>query len=170
VATVYWHHDELSGASLTLRLYPLTSGTLANGVSGDTMTEAGDGLFSVAVDEPLVGWHKAYAVEGGSIVASGFVDMSLAAPVVVENVAYDPPTKAELDEAVSGIATEAAAQVVAAIGSRSVTVTSSVLASGKVILVAGDTYGSETGALYPVHHQGLTAGPVVGNLDVHRTP
>lgn len=86
MATVRWHLDELSGATLTLRLYPLTSGTIAN-TGGDAMTESGAGLFAATVSESLNGWHKAYADEAGEVSASGFVNMSDASPVVVESVA-----------------------------------------------------------------------------------
>lgn len=82
--TVKWHLDELTGVTLTLRLQALGSGVTAN-TGGDGMTESGDGLFSATVAEDLTGWHKAYAEEAGEPVASGFVDMSEASPVVIEN-------------------------------------------------------------------------------------
>lgn len=87
MATVRWHLDELSGSTLTLRLYPLTSGSIANGVGGDAMTESGDGLFSATVAESLSGWHAAYADRSGVPVAKGWVNMDSATPVVVETIA-----------------------------------------------------------------------------------
>lgn len=86
MATVHWHRKELTGATLTLKLYPLTSSDIANGVSGDVMTEAG-GLFSATVEETLTGWHKAYAEVGGAIRADGWVNMDDPEPVVNEAVA-----------------------------------------------------------------------------------
>lgn len=87
MATVRWHLDELTGSTLTLRLYPLTSGSIANGASGDAMTESGDGLFTATVAESLTGWHKAYADRSGVPVATGWVNMSDASLVVNEAVA-----------------------------------------------------------------------------------
>lgn len=84
--TVRWHLDELSGSTLTLRLYPRTSGSIANGAGGDVMTESGDGLFSATVAESLTGWHKAYADRSSAPVATGWVNMSDASPVVDEAV------------------------------------------------------------------------------------
>lgn len=74
MATVNWHLDELTGSTLTLRLYPLGSGTIAN-AGGDVMSEAGDGLFSATVAETLTGWHKAYADRSGVPVAEDYVQM-----------------------------------------------------------------------------------------------
>ena len=87
MATVRWHIDALSGSTLTLRLYPQASGSIANGAGGDAMTEAGDGLFTATVAETLTGWHKASADKSGSPVWEGWVDMSAASPVVVETIA-----------------------------------------------------------------------------------
>lgn len=119
MATVCWHLDELSGSSLTLRLYQPASGSIANGADGDAMTESGDGLFSATVVESLTGWHKAYADRSSVAVATGWVNMSEASPVVNEAlcptvvdmqaavaaalVAYNGPTKAELDAAQASI-------------------------------------------------------------------
>lgn len=85
MANVYWHLDPLSGSTLTLRLYPLTSGTIAN-AGGDEMAESGDGLFVANVAEDLDGWHKAYADRNGAPVATGWVDMTNGQHVVNEAV------------------------------------------------------------------------------------
>lgn len=82
---VSWHLDEFSGSTLTLRLYPLGSGSIAN-TGGDAMTESGDGLFVANVAEDLVGWHKAYADRSGAPVATGWVDMTNGQQVVNEAV------------------------------------------------------------------------------------
>lgn len=92
MATVKWHLDELTGETLTLRLYPLGSGTIAN-TGGDAMTESGDGLFSATVGETLTGWHKTYADRSSVPVATGFVNMSDASPVVVETPAAQSVTQ-----------------------------------------------------------------------------
>jgi hypothetical protein len=94
MATVRWHLDELTGETLTLRLYSPTSGTIAN-TGGDVMTEAGDGLFSATVGETLTGWYKAYADDdGGDVAASGWINMSDANPIVVENMTANSTTGA----------------------------------------------------------------------------
>src|SRR5688572_14820279 len=103
MATVRWHLDELTGSTLTLRLYPLTSGSIANGASGDAMTESGDGLFSATVAESLTGWHKAYADEAGVPVATAWVNMSDANPVVNEAV-VDATALVDFTEVLDAIA------------------------------------------------------------------
>jgi hypothetical protein len=91
MATVRWHLDELTGATLVLRLVNLTTGAISNGAGDDELEEGSNGLRTASVEESLSGWHKAYADEGGEVSASGFVNMSEASPVVVETIASTQP-------------------------------------------------------------------------------
>jgi hypothetical protein len=86
---VSWHLFELHGSTLSLFLYPPTTITIANGNGGDAMTETGNGMFKATVAESLTGWHKAYAIRAGVPVATAWVNMNDAAPVVVETIASD---------------------------------------------------------------------------------
>jgi hypothetical protein len=140
MSTVAAHLPLLTGQSLTLKLYPRTSGSIANGVSGDAMTESGTGYFTATVAESLTGIHRADILQGSTVKYQGWVDMSEAAPVV--------------DELITGVNTsilslptdtEIAATVAAALAGLDVTVVSPVSSKGDVTIVAGDDYGAGTG-------------------------
>lgn len=100
--TVKWHLDGLSGATLTLRLQALGSGVTANG-AGDAMTESGDGCFAATVADDLSGWHKAYADGVTPAEADGYVDMSEASPIVVENITSSSTTTITVVKLVSRV-------------------------------------------------------------------
>jgi hypothetical protein len=65
----------ITGLTLTLKLYPRGSDTIANG-AGDSMTEQTNrkGVYRATVTEALTGLHEAYAVDGsGNVLFTGFV-------------------------------------------------------------------------------------------------
>ncbi len=67
-----------TGLTLTLKLYPYGSDTIANGAGGDTMTERTNakGVYSATVTEAITGWHDAIIEEGGTSIAA--LDVHLA--------------------------------------------------------------------------------------------
>lgn len=88
MATVSWHRPELTGVTLSLFLKSPTSSTVAN-TGGDACTES-NGLFTATVAESLTGWYFAELRESpyalADVVATGWVNMSAASPVVVETI------------------------------------------------------------------------------------
>lgn len=56
--------------SLTVKLFPYGSDTIANG-SGDTLTEATNrkGLYTASIAESISGWHTAHIFEAGTCIA-----------------------------------------------------------------------------------------------------
>lgn len=138
MATVGVHLPLLTGLSLTLKLYPRTSGSIANGASGDALTETGTGYFTATVAETLTGIHRADILQGSVLKYQGWVDMSQASPVVDEYLA----TITAVDALPSN--DDLAAEVVAALSAYEVTVQSAVSTDGEVTIVAGDTYGATT--------------------------
>lgn len=82
--SVLVHLAAFSGddAAFTLRLYPYSSGVIANGAGGDVLLESGTGMFVTEVAEDLAGQHRADIARDGDVIYQGWVDMSAEAPVV----------------------------------------------------------------------------------------
>lgn len=64
-----------SGLTATVELYPDGSDTIANGVSGDTLTEATNrkGYYTATVTEALSGWYIVVVKVGSNTIYSGWV-------------------------------------------------------------------------------------------------
>lgn len=76
MATVGVHLPLLTGQTLTLKLYPRNSGSIANGASGDSLTESGTGYFTATVAESLTGIHRADVLQSSTLKYQGWVNMS----------------------------------------------------------------------------------------------
>lgn len=69
----------ITGQTLTLKLYPLGSDSIANGASGDSMTEETNrtGVYRATVTEALTGYHEAYCLlADGTVLYVGIVSMA----------------------------------------------------------------------------------------------
>jgi hypothetical protein len=57
-----------SGMTLTVKLYPYGSDSIANGAGGDSATEATNrkGLYSASVAESITGWHTVHIFDASS--------------------------------------------------------------------------------------------------------
>jgi hypothetical protein len=77
MAVVNLQSKALTGLSLTLQLYPLGSGVLAN-TGGDVCTETANGNFNATVGESLTGVHHATYVltSTGAVLYEGLANMS----------------------------------------------------------------------------------------------
>ena len=73
----YWHFR--TGESLTLKLYPLTSGGVANGVTGDALAEPDavnrPGYYVATVTESLTGLYMARILRADAVVAMGLLNL-----------------------------------------------------------------------------------------------
>ena len=67
-----------SGLTLTLKLFPKDSDTIANGASGDSATEATNrkGLYTATVTQALTNRHSAHIFSGSDLISVGFTDLS----------------------------------------------------------------------------------------------
>jgi hypothetical protein len=63
-----------SGLTLTLKLYPYGSDTIANGAGGDSCTERTNckGIYTATVTEAITGLHDALVVDGSSNVIANY--------------------------------------------------------------------------------------------------
>lgn len=64
-----------TGLTLSVQLYPYGSDTIANGVGGDSLTEATNrkGLYTATIAEAITGWHTAHVFLSGTVIAAGDV-------------------------------------------------------------------------------------------------
>jgi hypothetical protein len=112
MASVILKSKALSGLTLTLQLYPLSSGTIAN-TGGDALTETTNGHFEATVAETLTGVYSAEVLNGSAVVYEGFVNMTYD-PAYIDDPTQLGPALDDIEATITSFSAAALQQLQAA--------------------------------------------------------